>query len=536
MALSTEDLSKLKDLEGSASQMIQISQNDLDGFIRNVGDLLNLAHIFKHTEARLAMSSLSREELHRFKANFFALEEKTNGLQKRLMQLRRVKIKQLLDKIPNLAGQLSETVAKKVRVEIKGDQVEIDRSMLGVLEESLHHILRNSLDHGLESPAERLRLGKPEVGIFKIEVTSNQNLVTISIEDDGNGLDGEVIVKGAMDVVKDKISEVGGSLLLKFQCGKGTQWVLSMPIAATLSTRSVLRVRCGEHWFGLGMDIIECIACHSRAESPMVKSGTMELFPYRGVNIPFINLNKIFGWPMEQGEFRSFIIVRAMEHGLAVEVDEFSEFETHVMQNFLDGHLDSTPFEGASVLGDGSICQLISFDKILKIAQLKKVERHHALKLAEPVAPSNRPYGMLIVMPSTEALRLSLNMEWVARIENFDPQQLKVIKHQRVYKCTLGLLQYFECFDFGLGKFAAQEKDILRIVVLDLGPRKIALGVHQVIDMYTEAIQFLGSLNIVGLLDSWSHDNHLVGVVDMARIGQMVRPKQERLLTLATAE
>ena len=563
----------------TGQSIIQISQDYLDGFIHDVGDLLNLAHIFKHSEARLAMSSLSREELHRFKANFFALEEKTGGLQKRLMLLRRVKIKQLLDKVPKIIFRLTQIVAKKVRVEINGDQVEIDRSMIGVLDDPLVHILRNSLDHGIETPEERLRLGKPEEGLFKITVSTNQNLVHLSIEDDGKGIDGEAVAKRAvqkgvitqaefdkmtlqqkqelvfkpsfstrdvateisgrgvgMDVVKSKITQAGGSIQLKSLLGKGTQLVISLPIAATISTRSILRVRCGEHWFGLGMDIIECIACHSSAQVSMAKSGNMELFPYRGVNIPILNLNKIFAWPIVQTEFRSFIIVRELEHGVALEVDEFSEFETHVMQSFLEGHLDKTPFEGASVMGDGSICQLISFDKILKIAQLRKVERHHSLQLSEPVAVSNRPYGMLIVMPRMEALRLSLNMEWVARIENFDVQQLKVIKHQRVYKCTLGLLQYFECSDFGLGKRVSQEMDILRIVVLDLGSRKIALGVHQIIDMYTDNIKFLGSLNILGLSDSWSHDNHLVGVVDMERISHMVRPKQEQFLTIASVE
>ena len=566
--------------KGEATQsIIQISQDYLDQFIQDVGDLLNLAHIFKHSESLLAMSSLNREDLHRFKENFFALEEKTDGLQKRLMQLRRVKIKQLLDKVPKIIFRLTQIVSKKVKVEIHGDHIEIDRSMLGVLEDPLVHILRNSLDHGIETPAERLRLGKPEEGLFKITVSSSQNLVHICIEDDGKGIDGEAVAKRAvekgvitpaqfdqmslqqkqelvfkpsfstrdvateisgrgvgMDVVKSKITEAGGTIQLRSQVGKGTQLIISLPIAATLSTRSLLRVRCGENWFGLSMEVIECIACHARAESPIVKSGAMELFPYRGVNIPIINLNKVFGCPSYQGEFRSFIVVQEMEHGIAVEVDEFSEFETHVMQNFLEGHLDKTPFEGASVMGDGSICQLISFDKILKLSKLKKVERVHALPSIKTQEVSTRPYGMLIVMPSVDALRLSLNMEWVARIENFDALQLKIIKRQRIYNCTLGLLQYFECSDFGLGKPLTQKHDILRVVVLDLGERKIALGVHQVIDMFTDNIKFLGTLNIAGLTDSWNHDNHLVGVVDMDRIAQLVKPKQERLLTMAAAE
>jgi two-component system, chemotaxis family, sensor kinase CheA len=564
--------------KGEAVQStIQISQDYLDEFIKNVGDLLNLAHIFKHSESRLAMSSLSREEIHRFKENFFALEEKTDGLQKRLMQLRRVKIKQLLDKVPKIIFRLTQIVSKKVKVEIKGEHIEIDRSMLNVLEDPMVHILRNSLDHGIETPEERLRLGKSEEGLFRITVSSSQNLVHICIEDDGKGIDGEAVAKRAvekgvitqaqfdqmslqqkqelifrpsfstrdvateisgrgvgMDVVKSKIVEAGGAIQLRSTLGKGTQLMMSLPIAATLSTRSILRVRCGEFWFGLGMDEIECIACHSRKDAPLVKSGSMELFSYRGTNIPVINLNKIFGLPLGHKEFRSFIVVHELEHGIAVEVDEFSEFETHVMQNFLEGHLDKTPFEGASVMGDGSICQLIAFDKIMKLAKLQKIER--VLALPEVVKNVKKePYGLLIIKPSLSDLRLSLDMDWVARIENFDPTQLKTIKKQRVYKCSMGLLQYYECCDFSLGQPVDNPNDIFRIVVLDLGLRRIALGVHQVIDMYTGSIQYLGSLNIPGLIDSWSHEDHLVGVVDMNTITRAVKPKEEKLLLAVNA-
>lgn len=565
--------------EEAQDTTIHISQSYLDEFIHDVGDLLNLAHIFKHSESRLVDSALDRSDVQRFKENFFALEEKTDSLQKRLMQLRRVKVKHLLDKVPKIIFRLTQVVNKKVDVKIEGEDVEIDRSMLGALEDPFVHILRNSMDHGFEMPAERVELGKPEVGLFEINVTSAQNYVTISIKDDGKGINGDIVAEKAiekgvvsaaqvaqmsmqqkqelifmpgfstreaateisgrgvgMDVVRSKIIDAGGSVSLDSTLGKGTNLMLSLPIAATLSTRALLRVSCEGQWYGVAMDKVDCISCVPRQDNDLVHSGNLELYPYRDVNIPVLNLRKLFGKKEQtESEFRSFIIVKELDAGVALEVDDFSEFETHVMQDFLEGHFDDLPFEGASVMGDGSICLTLSLDGLLAKAKLEKVDfMNQTRSLISGKKTMEKEECVLLMQPNLDDMFVSIEMSWVSRIETFSEKSLSVLKGQRIYRCNMGLLQYYELTEFGIGSMAMGRDQVNSVVMLKLGTRTIVVGIHRIEDMYTGEISFLGALSIPMLKNSWSYQDRLVGVLDMESLSQRFKPDASALLMAST--
>lgn len=539
---------------------IQISQSYLDQFIGDVGDLLNLAHIFKHSETVLENSGLEKSELYRFKENFFALEDKTEGLQKKLMQLRRVKIKKLLDKVPKIIFKLSQTVGKKVDVVCEGEDVEIDRSMLKVLEDPFVHILRNSMDHGFETAEEREEIGKPLVGIFKIEVSQGQNNVIVVIKDDGRGINGDIVAEKAiekgiiteakvnalsaqqkqelifmpgfstreeaseisgrgvgMDVVRKSIIDGGGKVALKSELGKGTTLILTIPVAATISTRSILRLKSAGYWLGVPMDKVQYLSTLSDAESAKLpRSNEMELFPFRGHNIPIISVNEVFKEERKIGVSRSFIVVEFGNSFIAFEVDEIHEFEIHVLQDFLQGHMDGTPFEGASVMGDGSICLMLSFKRLLEMSNLKAgMQDAGEVLLGTDEENGGNQKNTLIVRPSQNSFMVSLDMDYVNRIENFQVEKLSYLKGQRIYQATNGLRQFYELHDFGIGVGAASEQEMESVVILQLGDKQIALGVLNIIDMYSGEINHLGKLHLHGMGDSWSYNDELVAELNM---------------------
>lgn len=486
------------------------------------------------------------------------------------MELRRVKIKQLLDKVPKIIFRLSQVVSKKVKVEVEGEDVEIDRSMLAILEDPFVHILRNSMDHGFETPQERIESGKDEEGVFLIKVWTEQNMVRINIEDDGRGINGDIVAEKAlekgtiteaqvaamsfqqkqelifmpgfstrdaateisgrgvgMDVVRSKILQAGGSVGIVSELGKGTSLTIALPIAATLSTRAILRLRTGTSWFSVPMDKVEYISCIQSREKVLTSSGALELFPYRGSNIPVVNLRRFLTMEAEQEqEFRSFIVLQEQGSTMALEVDEFTEFETHVMQEFLPGHFEVTPFEGASVMGDGSICLLLSLEKILEREGLNIGEA----SLSADIAPGSEKKGklelgsILVVQPGDEPVQFSMEMSSVVRIESFQSDLCKRIKGKRIYKSNMGLLQYFELWECGLGVEPREAQSMEIVILLRLGSRVVALGVNSIIDMITERPKFIGGLNLPCVKDIWDSGSHLVGMLDLDAVRDAFHP------------
>jgi two-component system, chemotaxis family, sensor kinase CheA len=566
--------------EATQESQISIAQSSLDQFISDVGDLLNLAHIFKHSETILNASGMVRDDVQRFKQNFFALEEKTDSLQKRLMQLRRVKIQKMLEKVPKIVYKLSQIVGKKVRVDTIGEEVEIDRSMLEVLEAPFVHILRNSMDHGFETPEERLERGKPEECVLTVEVTSTQNLVKVVIEDDGRGINGDAVASKAiekgvlteaqvdamsmqqkqelvfmpsfstrdeateisgrgvgMDVVRSKILEADGTFALSSELGKGTRLELSLPIAATIATRSILRARISTQWFSVPMDKVDYLSSISLKTDTLPRSGALELFPFRGHHIPVVQLGKTFGLEAEgDGQIRSFIVIREKGFHFAVEVDEFNEFETHVMQNFLEGHLDDTPFESAAVLGDGSICLLISFEKVINLCGLNPESLALGVEKEpldiQPIHQQDETIT-LVVQPGQESMRVSFDMAHIIRIETFNHIAQMTLKGKRIYKSSMGLMPYYELWEFGLGDPIPEDEPVGTILMIQVEDKIIAMGVHNIVDMYSGLFRSLGPTRLPCTTDSWEHNDYLVAMIDIEALAEKIGIKAAPALIAA---
>jgi chemotaxis protein histidine kinase CheA len=570
LSRSEEKIDMVENVEEGSDKdsSIRISSDYLDQFLDEVGGLINLAHIFNHSIAILESAKIDRSEIQMFKDNFSALEDRSESLQKNLMMLRRIKLDTIFKKIPKIVYKLGQVVGKQVEVECEGGDVEIDRSMLDNLEEPLVHILRNSMDHGFEENEERVALDKPASGKLRLTAEDQGSLIHLEISDDGRGINGEVIANLAMskglltqeqvdamsfqkkqelifmagfstkeqtseisgrgvgmDVVKSKILETGGSFDLKSELGQGTTIMIDLPKSATLSTRSILRVRVQNAWFGLPMDKIEYLSVMDADKKLPLVEKKVEVFPYREQMLPIISLENIFSIKktMERKE-RSFIIMRMDKFKYVIEVDELDEFEIQVIQDLLAGHFDEGPFEGASVLGDGSICLMLSMEQILNLAEIR-LEQGEVAKASVPgvMQSSYELTNTLVFKPSRDNLVLSIDMASVFRIDNFNPELLKVIKRKKAYNSKLGLLQYYEFSDFGIGLPHKEGEEPESVLIINISGRPLAFGVAKIVDMHSGSIEFKGKLNLPGLYQSWSYKEKLVGAVDLKYIESFFR-------------
>lgn len=172
---------------------MRVSEAHIDIFLAYVGELLVLGDMFTYLQARLASSHQSggvAADFRRANGSFATL---SNNLQNSIMSIRKVPLRVLLQKVPRLVRDVVAKNGKDIHVEICGDDVEIDKSLLEVLDVPLTHMVRNAADHGIETPDEREAKGKPRQGTMRVAAEECSTDIILTITDDGKGIDAEAL-------------------------------------------------------------------------------------------------------------------------------------------------------------------------------------------------------------------------------------------------------------------------------------------------------------------------------------------------------
>lgn len=334
-------------------------------------------------------------------------------MQDSIMSIRMVPMESIYSKFPKVVRDISKKLGKKVEFKHYGDNVEIDKAMIEGLTDPLMHIIRNSLDHGLETPEERAGTGKDQTGAIIISAEQANGQMIITIEDDGRGINSEkvalkalengqidenqfasmtnndkaMLVFGAgvttadeitdisgrgvgMDVVKTNIQKLGGAIKLDTELGRGTTITIMLPL--TLAILDGLDIAVGDQKYILPLSaIVESL----QPTSDMIKKigdGTQDLLMLREEFIPVVRLHHLFGVKpsFENLEDGMLIVVKSGNTKVAISIDEFLN-QHQVVVKPLDKNFRSVEGIGAAtVRGDGSIGLILDVLGIIN-AQIK---------------------------------------------------------------------------------------------------------------------------------------------------------------------
>ena len=388
---------------------IRVNLDKIDLLMNNVGDLVI-------TNAMLTQFSSTIEEIKTRNSvleRLELLERHIRDMQDSIMSIRMVPMESIYSKFPKVVRDISKKLGKKVEFKHYGDNVEIDKAMIEGLTDPLMHIIRNSLDHGIETPAERELTGKPEIGSISISAEQANGQMIITIEDDGRGVNSEKVAKKAleqgqidenqyntmtenekamlifgaglstadqitdisgrgvgMDVVKTNIQKLGGAIKLDTHLGEGTTITIMLPL--TLAILDGLDIRIGNQKYILPLSsIVESL----QPTSDMIKKigdGTQDLLMLREEFIPVVKLHKLFGLQksFEKLEDGMLIVVKSGNTKVALSIDEFLN-QHQVVVKPLDKNFRSVQGIGAAtVRGDGSIGLILDVVGIIN-AQIK---------------------------------------------------------------------------------------------------------------------------------------------------------------------
>ena len=381
--------------EEEGERVLRIDVQKIENLMNLVGELVLERNRLLRLSQSMAEEGLSKKS-EELEVVVSSIDRIVGDLQLAVMKTRMQPVKKLFQKFPRVARDLSRMLGKEVELITEGEDTEMDKSLIERLEEPLIHLIRNAVDHGIEPPDERERLGKPRAGQIRLKAYYQGDRVFISVEDDGRGIDVEkvkakAIEKGiatkdrlekmtekeilslvfspgfstadrvsevsgrgvGMDVVMDVVMRFRGTVDLFSEKGRGTKAVMSFPL--TIGIIKSLLVSMGGRLFAIPIHSVLEIVSGDEAQISLV-SGE-EVLILRGNTIPLINLGEVLGIQTQKVGF--VIVVLIGNRRVAMAVEDMLGDEEVVIKPLGKFFGDVEGISGATITGDGSIVLIL---------------------------------------------------------------------------------------------------------------------------------------------------------------------------------
>ncbi len=392
-----------KDVVG---KVVKVEQASIDKLMSVVGEILvaknslpYLAEAVDHQSAEVTKRAILEK--------YSFIDRLTNQLQDLTMSMRMLPISYVFDRYPKLVREISKKLGKKVKLVQNGGDTKLDKNMIEMLADPLIHIVRNSLDHGIESPEVRKERGKSESGEIIMNAYPQSDQVIIEIIDNGNGIDAQRVVNKVlennlidlekldamsdheklnlimlpglsttdeiseysgrgvgMDVVRKSIESFGGTILLESEMGKGTKIIMSIPVSLAVTT--LLHVSMNGMNYGFPMENVNETV---KVSKDSVTKLNNEYYVYiRGVIIPLIAIGDMIDMDSLDMESISLVVLDVRGHQIAIVVNELLG-QLDVVQKPMKGLLANHPMiGGTALLGNGSIIMIIDPSSLWEVS------------------------------------------------------------------------------------------------------------------------------------------------------------------------
>ena len=329
----------------------------------------------------------------------------SGDLQEGVMKIRMVPINQIFSRFPRVVRDLQRDLGKKIDLVIEGEDTELDKSVVEDLLDPIMHCVRNSVDHGIETPDIRVANGKPENGTVMLKASNEGNMIVIDIVDDGHGIDVEKVKNKAiqrglihpnkiitdqeayqlifaagfstadkitnvsgrgvgLDVVKTQIEKLNGSIIVTSEPGLGTKFSIRLPL--TVAIIQGLLIRVGSEVYSIPIaSVIESVRVHS---DEINKIDNYEVLNIRNEVVSVLRLSRLFGIKnTQESEYSFIVIVGTTDKKVGVMVDALIGEEDVVIKPLRDQFTNSPGIAGASILGDGSVSLIIDVSQLLEL-------------------------------------------------------------------------------------------------------------------------------------------------------------------------
>ena len=385
---------------GKESSSIRVNTDKIDALINMVGELVI-------TQSMLGQfgEEFDMKDIDKLSDGLKQLERNTRELQENVMQIRMLPISFSFNRFPRLVHDLSTKLNKKIELKMTGENTELDKTVMEKIGDPLVHLVRNSLDHGIEMPADRLAAGKPEVGTIHLNAYHQGGNIVIDIEDDGAGLNKEKIrakavergiikegetlsdrrinelifhagfstadvvsdVSGrgvGMDVVKRNIHDLGGTVEIKSEEGKGSVFTIRLPLTLAILDGQLITVGNQTYIIPL-VSIVESIQI--KKENTKSITGEAELYRLRDDYLPILRLHSLFNVACNNTELDNGLLVVVESEGQKVGlfIDDLQAQQQVVIKSLETNYQKVEGVSGATILGNGTVAMILDVTSLL---------------------------------------------------------------------------------------------------------------------------------------------------------------------------
>ena len=389
----------------SDTSSIRVKNEKLDSLVNLVGEMVTL-------HARLGQES-TQAQLPEFIAISENLGRLTTDLREIAMSVRMVPLAETFSSFNRLVHDLAKTLGKKIVITAEGGETELDKNVIEELRDPLMHIIRNSADHGIESPDVRRKKNKNETGTIALKAEHSGANVRISITDDGNGLDRDAIVAKAlqtgliaspeiddhtayslifepgfstsanatdisgrgvgMDVVKKNVDKLRGTIDIRTEKGNGTTFSISIPLTLAIIDGFMIESGAMKYVFNLSL-VRECMEFNDSLR----QDDDQGMFRLRDHYIPFVDIRTLFDISANRSSYPQIVVAEVEGTEIGFLVDRVIGHCQIVIKPLGKGIRNAEMFSGATILGDGSIALIIDVNQIMKKIATSGLIKHTA--------------------------------------------------------------------------------------------------------------------------------------------------------------
>jgi len=471
------------------------------------------------------------------------LNHVTSELQEGVMKTRMQPIGNAWSKLPRIIRDLSHELGKKIDLQMIGAETELDRQVLELIKDPLTHMVRNSADHGVEMPAERIRAGKPETGRVTLHAYHEGGHIIIEISDDGKGLALEKIKQKAvqnglateaelagmadqqimqfifkpgfstaakvtsvsgrgvgMDVVKTNIEKIGGTVDLQSTLGKGSRFLIKIPL--TLAIVSALIVECAGERFAIPqISVVELVRASARNENKVEHINDTPVLRLRNRLLPLVSLRKLLKLDDVEAvaEDDNFIIVAQVgPTTFGIMVDRVFDTEEIVVKPVAPILRNINMFSGNTILGDGSVIMILDLNGVAQAAgEIKGVETQQQAIAAQTAGKQEGKQSLLLFRAGDGAPK-AVPLALIARLEDVTMSNVEFSDRLPVVQYR-GKLMPLVTTD---PAYIVRRDGNQPVLVFSDNDRAMGLLVDEIVDIVEERLQVEISAAKPGLLGS----------------------------------
>ncbi|MCL2473595.1 MAG: chemotaxis protein CheW [Alphaproteobacteria bacterium] len=544
-----EEASKAVAATSIADQSIRVNVNQIEQLMTTVSELVltrnQLLQILRNQRDSAFSSPLQR------------LNQVTVELQEGVMKTRMQPIGNAWSKLPRLIRDLARELNKKIELQMLGADTELDRQVLELIKDPLTHMVRNSADHGIELPRERLAAGKPETGIITLNAFHEGGHIVIEIIDDGKGLPvnkikSKIIERGlatkeavdamseqqilqhvfkagfstaervtavsgrgvGMDVVRTNIEKIGGTIDFKSVEGKGSSFSIKIPL--TLAIVAALIVQSGNERFAIPqINVVELVQASGETEHRVELINDTPVLRLRNKLLPLISLKKILKLgdaEIKQDSEVFIVVVQVGSSAVGIIVDQVYDMEEIVVKPVSPILRSIEVFSGNTILGDGDVIMILDLNNIVMHAG--NVENHAAERSMSSAvhASSGSKAQSLLVFKAGDDAQKAVPLALVARLEEINVKDIEFSGKSPMVQYRGKLMPLVKIVD---GSDFAKEGRLEVLVFADQD-KHMGLIVDEILDIVESKLNIDLSAHRPGVLGTAIISEKATDIVDAA--------------------